>query len=401
MAIATLIALVGSACGLSEESSGTSSGGPATGDGGSTEPLVIGAVLPLTGPSSETGLYIRDGYEDWAKHLNEQGGVLGRQIEIKIVDDTSDPARSSGLLEKLITEDGVDLLLGGYATPAGAAQMPIAEQHQKVYVGMGGGLNSFQQGFEYSFGAPPLVAEWWYKGFFDWLETVPEADRPTKAALVTVNNPLGSGFRDGALEDLEAAGIEVVVDERYDLPLANAQPLITKARDAGADLFIANSQFDDGVQLVRAAKALRYQPKAFLEGIGTLIPNWKEELGNEGDFIFSGTAMHADLPFPGVDTLNEMSMERYGIDKAPTYYMFGATWLDVLVKAIEGANSVADDDIRDWLASNSVESLGGPMTFDETGKPEPYSYLIQVQDGVAELIWPADVAQSEPVFPQP
>jgi hypothetical protein len=40
-----------------------------------------------------------------------------------------------------------------------------------------------RQGYIYSFGGPPLMGEWWYLGFFEWMKTVPADRRPKKAAV--------------------------------------------------------------------------------------------------------------------------------------------------------------------------------------------------------------------------
>ena len=236
--------------------------------------IKIGGTLPLTGPYAETGLYIQDGYKYWIDEINEKGGLLGKTVELEILDDQSDQSKAVSLLQNLISQKNVDLIIGGYPGDSAAAQMGMAEQHKMVYISMGGHMKSFEQGFTYSFGAPPLMGEWWYHSFFEWLKTQPKDTWPTKAAIISVNNAVGNSVRGSAKEGLEEMGIELVVDELYELPLQSAEPLVNKAKQAGADLFFANGFFGDGVQTIRAIKALDYQPKAILQGIGTLIPSW-------------------------------------------------------------------------------------------------------------------------------
>ena len=362
--------------------------------------IKIGATLPLTGPSAATGEYVKDGYEYWVEQVNENGGLLGKKVELKIVDDKSDEAEAVSLLQNIISQDNVDLLLGGYPGTAATAQMAIAEQHNMVYVSMGGHMKSFEQGYDYSFGAPPLMGEWWYSSFFDFLETLPEDERPTKAAIITANNPVGQSVLTNSKNGLERLGIEIVVDELYDLPLDSAETLVNKAKQAGADIFFANGFFDDGVQTIRAIRSLDYQPKAILQGIGSLTPEWQEELGDEGDYIFSGTVMHPALPFDGVEELNEYSEEKYG-SAAPSYFMFGYAWGQVLEQAVEGAGELDQEAIKDWLKSNSVSTVGGEFTFDEQGLPEEFSYTTQIIDGQPVLVSPADIATEDPVYPDP
>ncbi len=390
--MATLLGAVLCGCGLaSDDTSG--------GESSSDEPIVIGGSLPLSGVYGETGVYVRDGYEAWAEEVNQNGGLLGRPVELSIRDDRSDPSQAVSLLQRSINQEGVDLLSGGYPGDSVAAQMSVAEQNQMVYVSMGGQLQSFEQDFRYSFGAPPLMGQWWYDGFFDWLDSQPREQWPETAALMTINNPIGDAIREGSVRELEERGIEVVMDERYDLPLASAESLVTRAKQSDADLFFANGFFEDGVQTMRAIESVDYRPMAVLQGAGTLIPSWEEELGEDGNLVFSGTAMHPDLPFEGVDRVNRLAEERYDTPKAPPYFMFGYAWMQSLQAGVEGAGSLEQDAIRDWLSNNEVPTIGGTFSFDERGLPEQYQYLIQVQDGNATLVWPQNVQTAAPVYP--
>ena len=144
-----------------------------------SKPIVIGGSLPLTGQSADSRVD-RTGNEILGREeINAKGGLLGRKVEFKIYDDESDTMKAVTFAEKAITVDKVDLLFGGYPGTAARAVMPLAEKYKYVYVSMGGHMKSFEQGYTYSFGAPPLMGEWWYVGFFQWLATVP-ADPATE-----------------------------------------------------------------------------------------------------------------------------------------------------------------------------------------------------------------------------
>ncbi|RME83287.1 MAG: ABC transporter substrate-binding protein [Caldilineae bacterium] len=364
-------------------------------------PIKIGCSLPQTGPFAETAAWIQRGYEQWAEEINASGGLLGRPVELIIYDDESSAENAVSLLNRVITADKVDLLCGGYPGTAAAAQMAVAEKHQMVYVSMGGHMASFEQGYTYSFGAPPLMGQWWYDGLFRWLETVPPEERPTKAAVFTMNNPIGASVVDLIPTELENLGIELVVNELYDLPLADAAPLVSKAKAAEADMFFSNGFFADGVQTVQAMKALDYNPKLFAQAVGSIIPAWVEELGPDGDYVFSGTAIHFKLPYEGIDHLNQVAQEKYDSPVAPTYFLFGYAWMQALQRGVEGAGTLDQTAIRDWLKSHEITTVAGTFTFDERGLPPPYNFLTQVIDGQVELIWPPEVRTHEPVYPKP
>ncbi|NIS70910.1 MAG: ABC transporter substrate-binding protein, partial [Proteobacteria bacterium] len=210
------------------------------------DPIVIGGSLPLTGRFAETAKWIEKGMRFWANEVNAKGGLLGRQVVFKIYDDESSAAKAVTFAEKAITVDKVDLLFGGYPGTAARAVMPVAEKHEYVYVSMGGHMKSFEQGYTYSFGGPPLMGEWWYEGFYQWMKTLPAEQRPKRAAVYTMNNPIGASLMDGIQRMSEELNIALVINEKYNLPLPDATPLIVKAKEMNTDILFANGFFADG-----------------------------------------------------------------------------------------------------------------------------------------------------------
>ena len=369
--------------------------------GAQQKAIVIGGSLPLTGQFAETAKWIEKGMKYWASEINAQGGLLGRQVEFIIYDDESDAKKAVTFAEKAITVDKVDLLFGGYPGTAARAVMPVAEKYKYVYVSMGGHMKSFEQGYTYSIGGPPLMGEWWYEGFYQWLKTVPAEQRPQRAAIYTMNNPIGASLTDSINRMSRDLGVKQVINEKYNLPLPDATPLIMKAKQLNCDILFSNGFFADGVMTIRAAKALDYNPKAILQGVGSVIPAWVKELGKDGDFVFSGTSLHNKLNYPGNDKLNAYVKKEYNLDGYPLYFGFGYAWMQTLSQGVEGAGSLDQTEIRDWLKSNTVHTIAGPMSFDEKGLPKPIDFCTQVINGQVELVWPKEVRTHDPVYPKP
>jgi len=303
--------------------------------------------------------------------------------------------------EKAISVDKVDLLFGGYPGTAARAVMPVAEKHKMVYVSMGGHMKSFQQGYTYSFGAPPLMGEWWYEGFFQWLATLPANQRPHRAAVYTINNPVGLSLQDSINRWTKKLNIRVVINEKYNSPLADATSLIVKAKQMNCDILFSNGFFPDGVTTMKAAKALDYHPKAIVQGIGSVVPAWVKELGADGDYVFSGTSLYNKLNYPGNDKLNAYVKSKYKLDGYPLYFGFGYAWMQTLEQGVTGAKSLDQTKIRDWLKGHQINTIAGPMTFDKRGLPPPINFCTQIVNGKVELIWPKQIRTREPVYPKP
>ena len=365
------------------------------------KPIKIGGSLAITGPLAENAAWIKRGYEYWAEKINKSGGLLGRPVELIIYDDEGKPDKAVQLLEKAITVDKVDLLLGGYAGPSCAAQMPVAEKYGMVYISMGGHMASFSQGFKYSFSATPMMGEWLSVAFFNFLEGLPAKDRPQTAAFIRLNNPIG---RSGVIPERKGAeklGIKIVLEEFYDSPMTSADALISKCKERNAELLYCTEFFPDAVLTVRANKALGYNPKFFQQSIAATSPAWIKTLGPDANYVYQGVIMTNSLPTPGIRELNQVAKERWGQPAAPEYFLFGYSWAETLQRGVEGAKSLKQDAIQDYLQKNEIGIISGKFRFDERGLPSPYSYVVQVINGKTEVVFPFDKQTAKPVYPKP
>ncbi|MGH3111932.1 MAG: ABC transporter substrate-binding protein, partial [Gaiellaceae bacterium] len=127
---------------------------------GSDDPIVVGISLPLTGDFSEPGKGVQRGYEAWAEFVNEDGGLLGRQVELKILDDQSSADRVVQDYEALIAQDEVDLVFGPFSTRLVVPSARVAEEYGMLYVEPAGAASEvFEQDFENLFYAAPAVAD--------------------------------------------------------------------------------------------------------------------------------------------------------------------------------------------------------------------------------------------------
>jgi branched-chain amino acid transport system substrate-binding protein len=108
LALLAAVSLVASACASGEDDAATGGGGDAA---GSDEPIVVGGTLGLTGTYSGPSAGYKVAYDYWLEQVNENGGLLGRPVEMKIYDDESNPTTAQQLYQTLINEDQVDLLL--------------------------------------------------------------------------------------------------------------------------------------------------------------------------------------------------------------------------------------------------------------------------------------------------
>ena len=93
------------------------------------DPVPVGVILPLSGPSSLAGSEVIQGVRLAAEEVNAEGGVLGgRPIELVVEDDESSPTRGTTAAQKLIQQDGVVAIVGTYNSAVAMAALPVAKE---------------------------------------------------------------------------------------------------------------------------------------------------------------------------------------------------------------------------------------------------------------------------------
>jgi branched-chain amino acid transport system substrate-binding protein len=121
MAVVGVAALL-AACGGDDSSA--KDGTSATSDGGSGpkgDPIQIGAALELTGANSILGLDAQDGAKLAVKELNDDGGVLGRPLRLKVVDNETKPDTATEVATRLVEDDGIVMLLNAVSSATALA----------------------------------------------------------------------------------------------------------------------------------------------------------------------------------------------------------------------------------------------------------------------------------------
>jgi branched-chain amino acid transport system substrate-binding protein len=366
------------------------------------QPIKIGGSLPLTGIYSEPVKWVKAGYDYWVENINKRGGLLGRPVKMTIYDDESSTEKAVTYYERAITVDKVDLVFGGYPGMSNVALMPLVEKYGKVFIGLGGHMKSFEQGYTYTFASPPLMSEWVYLclgGILD--DLIPKAEWPKSIAILTMNNVMGLSARGNIIKAMEERGIKIAVDETYNLPLSDATPLVSKAKEKGAEILCCLSFFDDGVMITRAAKAMNYNPKLLFHQLASIVPAWMKELGKDGNHVTNSTFWHARLPFPGNKEINEGAKTRLGMPAGPLFFGFAYCWMKTLELAVQGAGTLDQEKIRDYLRSHKFDlPYGKGITFDQRGLPLPFCFTTQITGGKIELVWPKEVATTKLVYPR-
>jgi len=377
--------------------------------------IVLGAALPLTGGQAREGGYFKKGYEMAIKEINDAGGVMvkeyGKKIPIKLIiyDDKSDNTTSVQLYEKLVNEDKVHALLGGYGTPLISAHTVVPEKYQVPYVNGGGATGEiYARGMKYVFGALASIEKLAHT-LMDWMKAQQDAGKlkkPVKIAVVGENTSHGKEFRKGVQDKSAAAPdrFQVVMDEPFELNLKDADPLLQKLKAANADVFLADARIADYTTIHRRYTELGLYHLVVSYGPRGTEKAARDALGAAADYIVSCNWWHMDIPTQAAKTFAEKYQKTYN-EPAEWFPALAYETARVMAKAIENAGSLDKIKIRDALAKMDMKDslvVGGRVWFESNGQINiDYVMMQNLPGGKVALVYPKDVATADPVVPIP
>jgi branched-chain amino acid transport system substrate-binding protein len=397
LAVLALAMLVLAACG------GDDGGG---GGGGGT--IKIGASLPLTGEFSEPGKAAKQGYEVWQEIVNEKGGLVdGRKVEMVIKDDQSNQNTIVADYNALISRDKVDLLLGTFSSLLNLPASSVAERNRMLYVEPAGGAPElFSRGYKYLFFAQQATADKQGDVWAKWLTTeLPESDRPKTAAYPTLDDPFAQPTSEGIEKILSDAGIRTVYRKTYTIDNPNLDAIANAIKASGADLVVNGATFEDGVGMVRALQKANYTPQMLYQTTAPSLGDQYSKAIGKGttEGIFYAVSHSKEAKTPGNDEFVKKYQQMFGGDEVPEDAADAYAAAQVLEAAVKAVGSVSRDDqqkLADWLRENEVDTILGPLSWNEDGSPKGEFLVGQWQNGVPEIVLPEGAATSEEILPR-
>jgi branched-chain amino acid transport system substrate-binding protein len=394
LGILASLALTVSACGTST--------GPAANKG----PIKIGISLSLSGDFSTDGEGFQQGYQLWADYTNSHGGLLGRQVQLDIVSDASDPQQVSVNYQKLITVDKVDLIFGPFSSLLTKPASVTANRYGFAMVeGAGGAPSVFDRGLNNIFDVSlPVAAN--LDTVAGLIAAMPADQRPKTVAYATEDDPFTEPQVDRVKGLLEAAGLTTAYYKVYPAETTDYTPIALGVINSKADVVIAGTHFEDITAFMKQFQQQHYVPKML---IGTAGPDQGSQFTNavgvgnaEGVLVPNGWYPKLDA-YQNSDFVNAY-VAKYGgtpdlvsIDAAEAYSVG-----QVVAQAVTQNQSLDQTKLIATLHSATFKSLQGPVKFDSTGQnTAAVAYLFQWQNNALQVVYPSSAATAQLEYPKP
>jgi branched-chain amino acid transport system substrate-binding protein len=373
---------------------------------GSKPPLVIGISLSFSGDFSDPGHAAELGYKLWADTVNKQGGILGRKVVLKIVDDASSPDQVVTNYQTLITRDKVDLVFGPFSTLLTAPAARIADRYHYAFPEpSGGGPLVFQEKLGNVFFVQPAPVVNCGDPFVKYILSLPANERPKTAAYPELDDPFAEPIAERARHLFEAAGIKTVFKEVYPPEMADLTPVVEKMAAAKPDMVFAGTQSDDAYSMVNAMVQLGFSPKFLFQANGANSPvQFPSKVGAKNTAgIFSCGDWFPDSKAPGNPQFIKAYIAKYGgtsadIDSGSAEaYAVG----EVIQEVAKKTGKIDNATIIKTLHSGSWPTVEGNLSWNKYGAPSGSTMLTEWINGKLLPVYPPAEAVQAPVVPKP
>jgi branched-chain amino acid transport system substrate-binding protein len=207
-------------------------GAPAATPGVTPTQITLGATIPITGPAAAYGSVGR-GADAYFKYVNSKGGVFGRKIDYKYLDDEFDVAKTITLTRQLVEQDQVFAIFNSVGTEHALAIRSYLNDRKVPQLFIGSGVSKLateHARYPWSMGyLPSFAGEGAVYGRYI------AAHRPkARIAVLYENSDFGKDMLNGLRRGLGGKG-KIVGTQAYEVADADVASQLAKLKSSGAD----------------------------------------------------------------------------------------------------------------------------------------------------------------------
>ena len=223
-------------------------------DGVSADKIVFGQAAALEGPASALGQGMKMGLEAAFAEVNKAGGVKGRKLELKSVDDGYEPTKSIEAVKKLLEEDKVFAIAGAVGTPTAAATQPIATAAGAPFIGAFTGAEFLREPYK------PLVMNI-RASYFQETEAMVEhltKDLGTsKIAIMYQDDAFGQAGLAGVKKALEKRQMRLAGEGTFERNTVAVKTALLTIKKAEPQAVIMISPYKPAAEFIKLAKQIK------------------------------------------------------------------------------------------------------------------------------------------------
>ena len=375
--------------------------------------IILGAAVSLTGKYSSNGVHTQNGYNMAVDRINSMGGVKvgGKTYKFDIIyyDDESNPKRAAQLAERLISQDGVEFMLGPYSSGLTKAMAPVTEKYGVPMVEANGASRSlFTKGYKYLFAvlAPANL-------YLDVaIRTAVELNggKPVNIAMAFEQDAFSQDVRLGIVDAAEDTGSKIVIDDKLPKELNDMAATLAKVKAVKPDVLVVSGHTKGALTAIRQIAEMKVDVP-MLAMTHCDAAKLSKQHGKNAQYALCASQWHKTLTykdkwFKDGMTYDKDFTEMFGY--APPYQAAeSSAALLVFKDAFERANSFDQKKVRDALAATDMQTFYGNIKFAPGGqnvsKPMVLFQVICDSSGKCEnkVVAPLKWASAKLIHPVP
>jgi branched-chain amino acid transport system substrate-binding protein len=337
--------------------------------GTSQAQVKIGMGGPITGPSAATGAQMKNGVDQAATDINAAGGILGKKIQVSYGDDVSDPKQGVSVANNFAGQ-GVKFVVGHYNS---GVTMPASEVYQE------NGIIEISPA-----STNPQVTE---RGMWNIFRDCGRDDQQGKVAgtyildhfkgkkiaIVHDKTTYGKGLADETKKTINAGGIKEVLYEGINTGEKDYSALVSKIKQAGADLVYFGGLYTEGGLIVRQMRDQGV--KAPLMGGDGITSDEFAAVGGPG--VEGALMTYGPDPRLNPDAKAVVAEFRAKNFEPEAYTLYSYAAVQVFKQAAEAAQSLDPKKVADKMHSGIVfKTVLGPLSFDKKGDLTKLDYVL-------------------------
>ncbi len=347
------------------------------------EPIRIGVYLPLTGRVAFGGQLELEGIQMAHKEVSE---VLGRKVELFVVDNKTDKVEAANAVKRLIEHEKAVAVIGTYGSSLAMAGGEVAEAAKIPMMGTSCTNPLVTLGKEYVFRACFIDP---FQGAAAATYAVNTLGMKKAAILIDVANDYCVGLANFFKQSYKKLGGEVVAELMYNSGDQDFTAQLTEIISKSPDLLFIPADFAEGAIIMKQARELGAE---FQIMGGDAMDN--PEIVNIGGEAVEGF-IHTTFPYdPSMAEMSDIAKtftenwKKAHPDKDPNVNAaLGYDSYMLVVNAIERAGSAEPQAIRDALAATKAfPGVTGSKTINETHDAESPVGIVQIKEGKKQFI---------------
>jgi len=324
------------------------------------EPVKLGLVAALSGPSAQSGEAITRGLTVAMDEINAAGGILGgRMIELIRRDDESSPPKGVIAARELIFKEKVAAFFGGIDSPVSLAIVPLANKSKVPFMGDWAAAtpitrNGANPNYVFRVSAVDAIVD------IKLMQYAHKTFGAKKIGLMLINNPWGESNERGLkAADADNNDVEIVGVETFENGDVDMVAQLTRHKQNGADALVLVTNAPPGAQVMKSRERMGWDvPVVSHWGIsGGRFPELAGPTAGDAHFIQTYSFFGKQSPI-GEKVLSALIEQHYSINGPEDIFSPVGTAnaydaMHLVAKAIDKAGSTDGDAIR-----AALENLG-------------------------------------------